>query len=197
MMDIQYRPGKIDDCKKLAELTDMASDGVVEYLFHDLIPGMSPVEIVARNFEQDQYPHTFNSAIVAVDENAVVGMTLSYPSSFHKITDEMRSFFPPERLAHLDDFFSSRIENSWYIDTLGIIASHRRRGIGEKLISLEKEKAANNGYQSLSLIVFSDNSPAISLYKKAGFETAAAVHLQRNEIIRHKDGCLLLECRLV
>lgn len=68
----------------------MASDGVVEYLFHDLIPGMSPVEIVAQNFEQVQYSQTFNSAIVAVDGNAVVGMTLSYPSSFHEITDEMR-----------------------------------------------------------------------------------------------------------
>ena len=196
-MDIQYRTGRFDDCKILAELTNMASDGVVKYLFHDLIPGMSPVEIVARNFEQDHYPHTFNCAMVAVDESAVVGMTLSYPSSFHEITDEMRGFFPPERLAHLDQFFSSRIENSWYIDTLCVIESHRRLGIGHKLISLEKEKAAENGYMSSSLIVFADNNTAMSLYKSAGFEFVGRVDLQENEIIKHKNGCLLLECRLV
>jgi hypothetical protein len=54
-MDIQYRPGRIDDCKILADLTEMASDGVVQYLFRDLVPGLSPVEIVAHNFEQDHY----------------------------------------------------------------------------------------------------------------------------------------------
>jgi hypothetical protein len=66
-MNNQYRPGRSGDSRILAELTDTASGGVVEYLFHDLIPGMSPVEVVARNFELDRYPHTFNSAVVAVD----------------------------------------------------------------------------------------------------------------------------------
>lgn len=196
-MAIHYRTGRRDDSKKLAELIDIASDGVVEYLFHDLFQGLSPLEVVAQNLAQDNYPYTFNNAIVAVDGNAVVGMILSYPSSFHEMTDEMKSFFPPERLAHLDHFFSSRIENSWYIDSLCVNKSHRRQGIGEKLIYLSKEKAAKSGYPSLSLIVFADNKPAMSLYKKTGFKMAGKVDLHENEYIRHKTGCLLLECKIV
>jgi hypothetical protein len=41
--DMIYRPAEKEDSAKLAELINIASDGVVEYLFHDLIPGMTPV----------------------------------------------------------------------------------------------------------------------------------------------------------
>ncbi len=88
-MGIQYRSGKKEDSGKIAELINIASDGVVEYLFQDLVPGMSPVQVVAHNLENDNYPHSYKSAVVASDGNTVVGMALSYPSSFHKLTNEM------------------------------------------------------------------------------------------------------------
>jgi hypothetical protein len=37
-MNITYRTGRKEDCPKLAELVYIASDGVVEFLFHELIP---------------------------------------------------------------------------------------------------------------------------------------------------------------
>ena len=126
----------------------------------------------------------------------MVGMALSYPSSYHKITDEMRSFFPAHRLAHLGHFYSSGIENSWFLDALCVIESHRRSGIGEKLISLTREKAVENGYNSLSLIVFADNALAIPVYERTGFEIVKTVELRGNEFIKHEDGCLLMKCEI-
>ena len=76
-MGIKYKPGKKEDSGKIAELINIASDGVVEYLFHDLVPGMSPVQVVAHNLENDNYPYSYKSAVVAVDGNAVIGMALS------------------------------------------------------------------------------------------------------------------------
>jgi len=195
-MEIKYRPGKKQDCAKLAELIDIASDGVVEYLFYDLVPGMTPVQVVAYNLANDNYPHSYKSAIVAVEDADVVGMALSYPSSYHKITDEMRGFFPAERLAHFRDFYSARVDNSWFLDALGVMASHRRRRIGEKLISLTKEKALENGYNALSLIVFADNEAAIPVYERTGFDVVQRVELRGNEFIRHLDGCLLMKCEI-
>ena len=64
---IKYRPGEKKDFAKLAELINIASDGVVEYLFHDLVSGMTPVQVVAYNLENDKYPHSYKSAIVATD----------------------------------------------------------------------------------------------------------------------------------
>lgn len=195
-MGIKFRPGEKEDSGKIAELIDTASDGVVEYLFHDLIPGMSPVQVVAHNLENDNYPHTYKSTFVAYDGDDLVGMALSYPSSYYKITDEMRIFFPTDRLEHLSHFYSSRIENSWFLDALCVIESHRRRGIGKKLISLTKETAIENGYNVLSLIVFADNALAMPVYQHNGFEVVQRVELRGNEFIKHEGGCLLMKCEI-
>ncbi|MCP4105719.1 MAG: GNAT family N-acetyltransferase [Desulfobacteraceae bacterium] len=196
-MTFKYRPAEKKDCVKLAEMTDTASGGVVEYLFHDLVPGMSPVQVIAYNLENDSYPHTYKSAFVACDGDDLVGMALSFPSSYHRITDEMRNFFPADRLEHLSHFYSSHIENTWFLDALCVIESHRRRGIGEKLISLTKKKAVENGYNALSLIVFADNELAMPVYQHAGFKVLQKVELQGNRFIKHKDGCLLMKCEII
>lgn len=71
-MTFTYRPADKEDSARLAELINMASDGVVEYLFHDLIPGMSPVQVVAHNLENDSYPHSYKSAMMAANECAKI-----------------------------------------------------------------------------------------------------------------------------
>lgn len=191
-MDIRYRPGKREDSEKIAEFINTASGGVVEYLFHDLVPGMSTVQMVTDMLKNDHYPHTYNSAIVALDGNTVVGIAFSYPAVYHTVTKEMKDLFPADRLAHLSTFFSRRVEDSWFLDTLCIAAEHHRRGIGKTLISRTKEVAARNGYAKLSLIVFADNAPALSLYERAGFSVVQEVALTGNAFIQHEGGCLLL-----
>ncbi len=144
-MTFKYRPAENEDSPKLAELVKIASDGIVEYLFHDLVPGMTPVQVVAHNLENDNYPHSYRSAVVAAEETDVIGMALSYPSSYHKIT---------------------------------------------------KEKAVENGYNAMSLIVFADNELAIPVYKRIGFEIVQKIELRGNEFIKHEDGCLLMKCEI-
>lgn len=195
-MTVIYRPGKREDCGKLAELDCMAAGGSLEYLFHDLVPGMTPVQIVAAELESDRSVYSFRSVIVAQEDHVVVGMALSFPSKYHAITDVMRRFFPADRLAHFEDFFSSNVDNSLYLDALAVDASHRGRGIGEHLIALTKEKAVKNGFGCLSLIAFADNAQAISLYQRTGFVKVKPVELGENEMIRHQGGCWLMKCDL-
>ena len=95
---ITYRVGRKDDCLRIAELDNIASGGAIEYLFRDLIPGMTPVEIIALNLEQDSYPHTFRNVILAEYKAQILGMALSFPAKYHTITRQMRRFFPAERL---------------------------------------------------------------------------------------------------
>jgi ribosomal protein S18 acetylase RimI-like enzyme len=151
---------------------------------------------MAYNLEKDNYPHTYKSSIVAADGPNVVGMALSYPSSYHKITNEMISFFPNERLEHLSDFYSSRVLDSWFLDALGVDETCRRKGIGTRLIELTKERAKNQGYGILSLIAFADNSPALALYEAHSFQVAQEINLEGNEFIPHHEGCLLLKSNI-
>jgi ribosomal protein S18 acetylase RimI-like enzyme len=195
-MAFKFRSAEKEDYIKIAELINMASDGVVEYLFHDLIPEMSTVQIMAYNLEKDNYPHSYKSTIVAADGPNVVGMALSYPSSYHRITDEMIGFFPNERLEHLNDFYSSHVPDSWFLDALGVDETCRRKGIGTRLIELTKEIAKDHGYGILSLIAFADNSPALALYKVHGFQVVQKINLEENDYIPHHEGCLLLKSNI-
>ena len=169
-MKVIYREGKKENSLRIAELDNIASDGAIEFLFHDLIPDMTPVQIVASNLENDSYPHSYRSVIVAEHDEIIIGMSLSFPGKYHKITDEMKNFFPHDRINHFKHFFSALIGDSYFLDALCVDDKFRNRGVGSELIELTKKKARNEGYNSLSLLVFKDNSIAQNVYKKNGFD---------------------------
>ncbi len=191
-MSIVYREGRKEDSLRIAQLDDIASGGAIEYLFHDLIPGMSPVEIVASNLENDRYPHSYRSAIVAEKDNSIIGMALSFPGIYHCITNDMREFFPPDRLLHFHHMFTAPVRDSYFLDAICVDQRHRNKGIGSKLIDLTKEKAHGEGYSTLSLIAFADNAAAIKVYRQNRFDIIQNIELKPHRRIPHEGGCVLM-----
>ena len=53
---------------------------------------------------------------------------------------------------------------------LGVDAAHRRRGIGQSLLRRAVQWASSANAHRLQLTVVTANSPAVSLYRNAGFE---------------------------
>ncbi len=192
-MKVIYREGNKEDSSRIAELDNIASDGAIEFLFHDLVPDMTPVEIVASNLENDSYPHSYRSSIVAEYDGAIIGMSLSFPGKYHKITEEMKSFSPHDRIDHFKHFFSAPLEESYFLDALCVDDLYKRKGIGGKLIDLTKTKAGNEGYESLSLLVFADNINAQHMYKNNGFKVIKKIELNPHELMPHEGGCLLMK----
>ena len=195
-MNITYRTGRPKDCLRLAEFIYIASDGVVEFLFRDLIPGRSPQQIVAHNIEKDSGHYAYKNTIAAEDGHNVVGVSFFYPARYHVISDEMRQFFPEDRLEHLKHVLSVRVENSLYLDTLCVDEKFRGNGIGGKLISLTKKKAAEDGFKALSLVALADNTDAHRLYYRCGFEIVSHVEMESHELIPHEGGAYLMGCNL-
>ena len=195
VMDITYRAAKKPDCLRMAEMINIASGGVVEFLFHDLIPELTPVQIVAHNLENTRGSHTYKNTIVAECDNRIVGMALSFPSHLHEVTAEMRQFFPADRLEHLSDFYAARVEDSYFLDAICVEEKMRGIGIGSQLISLTKKKAKQSGFDTVSLVVFADNAAALRVYRRHKFEIVAPVELNSHERIPHEGGCLLMKSR--
>jgi GNAT superfamily N-acetyltransferase len=195
-MDITYRTARKADCVRMAELINIASGGVVEFLFHDLMPELTPKQIVTQNLESEQGYYTYKNAIVAEAEDQVVGVALSFPALFHEITAEMRHYFPKDRLDHLTEFYAARVDDSLLLNALCVDQKWRRNGIGGKLISLTKKKAKQAGFKVLSLMVFADNTTALSVYGRNGFEVLAPVQLNFHEQIPHEGGCLLMKSNI-
>jgi ribosomal protein S18 acetylase RimI-like enzyme len=194
-MEIFYRDGRQEDCRILAELVNIASEGIIEYLFHDLIPDMTPVQIVAHNLRVENSHYSYKNAIVAENKQNLIGVSLSYPSHFHQITEEMKAFLPEDRLEHFKSFYSSRVEDSLFLNALCVDEQFRGKGIGTELISLTKKKAQKTGYLALSLMVLADNTDAQRLYRRCGFEVYETVDLKSHKLIPHIGGCLLMICK--
>lgn len=195
-MNITFRDGRKDDSYRIAELFDIASMGAIEFLFQDLVPGMSPVQLVAHNLENDRYPHSYRSATVAEHDGRIVGMALSFPSRYNELSDEIKEFFPPDRLEHFSAHFTTRVENSYFVDALAVEEDLRGKGIGSGLVELLKKKAKEEGFDVLSLFVFADNVNARRFYEHHGFALHRHVDIGYHERLPHKGGSLLLKCKL-
>lgn len=196
MRNVNYRQGQEKDCQEIAELSYMASDGAVEYLFRDLVPNMTATEVLSNGLKRDVYPHTFRSTIVAECEDKILGMAMSYPAEFHRITSVLREFLPESRLERFTDFYSSKVEGSYFLDAIGVYPENRGSGIGKHLLDETKKKAVVEGYAELSLIVFADNQAAIRFYKNNDFHHVKSIELMRHELMPHDGGCCLLNCKI-
>ena len=135
-MGIKYRDAQKKDCPKVAEYINSASAGVLDYLFKDTVPGMAVAQILAYNLENEKGYDSYKSVIVAEDNLDIIGMIQSYSSVYHRIDEEMRSFFPEEKLEHFKEFYESGMDNSLLINAMFVHIDYRCKGIGTRFISL-------------------------------------------------------------
>ncbi len=191
-MDIVYRKGRLDDCYKIAKGIDLASGGIVEFLFHDLLKDRTAVQVMAESLANEEGYESYNNAIVAEYEGHIIGIVYSYPAKFHGISDETRKIFPSDRLELLADFFASRVEDSLFLDSIYVDETFRGQGVGSKLIKLTKQKAKENGYSKLSLMVMHENKVARQTYERNHFQIVKHINVNDHKLIRNKGGIYLL-----
>jgi ribosomal protein S18 acetylase RimI-like enzyme len=191
-MEILYRRGKREDSLKIAEGIERASGGIVEFLFHGLLGQSTITQVMAKSIQEKQGSDSYENAIVAENQGNIIGVVYSYSAQFHGITDSTRSFFPSDRLSFLKDFYNSRVEHSWFLDSIYVDEKFRGAGIGSKLIELTKQRAKHNGCRQLSLMVMADNAVARRTYERNGFQIVKHINVQEHPLIPHKGGIYLL-----
>ena len=191
-MEILYRRGRVEDCSKIAEGIDLASGGIVEFLFHGLLENYTAAEVMAEFLRDETGYDSYKNAIVAEYQGDIVGIVYSYPAKFHEISAESKEFFPSDRLALLTDFFNSRVENSLFLDSIYVDGKFRGHGIGNRLIELTKQKAREKGYQQLSLMVMNENIIARRAYERNNFKIFKHIDVKEHRLIPNKGGVYLL-----
>ena len=191
-MDILYRTGKIEDCFKIAEGIDLASGGIMNFLFEGLLDNHTVTEVMAELLRDETGYDSYKNAIVAEYQDDIIGIVYSYPAKFHEISAETREFFPSERLEILADFFNSRVENSLFLDSIYVDEKFRGHGISNRLIALTKQKAKKNGHKQLSLMVMNNNMIARRAYERNNFKTVKHIDVKQHRLMPNKGGIYLL-----
>ncbi|MCG8509131.1 MAG: GNAT family N-acetyltransferase [Rhodospirillales bacterium] len=185
-----------DDAPALAPFHRIAAAGVVEFLFEGLVPGVTPDELITGFIAETGNISSSENCMLAEQDGAIVGMFTAYPAEEHRVTPEIESFLPPERLDPLREFFNSRVEDSYYIDTFAVSEKYRRQGIGTALLNGAKDRGRKAGFESICLIALAANTGGRAFYERNGFREVRPVPLGPMPGVAYEEGALLMKAPL-
>jgi ribosomal protein S18 acetylase RimI-like enzyme len=161
------------DCRRIAELYRISSDGVADYIWTKLaLPGEDPIDVGRRRYEREGTPFSYRNCKLVEVGGAVVGMLVAFPMAVDESDTETDPVLVPY----------SRLEEdrSYYICGMAVEAAYRGRGIGNVLLAEAERAARALALDKLSLIVFEQNAGAKSLYERRGY-----VERMRHPVVPH------------
>ncbi|NBB81480.1 MAG: GNAT family N-acetyltransferase [Verrucomicrobia bacterium] len=170
-MKLITRDAKVEDAPKLAELMNIAGEGIPAYLWERTAnPGEDVMAFGALRVAQPEGGFSYTNTHVAVTADEIVGMLLSYrlpdPHDVGPL-DEIPAVVRP--LVELEGL----VPGSWYINAVATNAEYRGKGVGHELMGLAEQLADSSGAGTLSLIVAEENTGARRLYEKLGYQIIA------------------------
>ena len=168
-MDISFRIGEAADAELIVDLVLQAGDGLFESMLDGVVPGVRAKQLLRMAVKGEESPLRFGNAIVAEGDGAVVGMALCYPSAEFGLHPVLESLLPRTRLEPFKALFQTPLPDSWYLNSLSVVDAFRGKGLARLLLGCCGDLALSAGQSRLSLHVWSDNDPALQLYRNFGF----------------------------
>ncbi len=173
-----FRHATPEDAHALAELVNMAGEGLPLYLWSKMAePGEDPWEVGRRRAQRESGSFSYRNAIVLENEGQVIGCLIGYPLPDEPEPidyDQMPAMFVP--LQELEN-----LAQGWNVNVLAVYRDHRGRGYGTQLLSLAEQIASEMGKARLSIIVSDANVAARRLYERCGCRQVAERPMVKEE----------------
>jgi len=190
-MELMIREAKVEDASRLAELMNMAGEGIPAYLWERMSsPGEDVMAFGARRVAQTEGGFSYTNAHVALSADEIVGMLLGYrlPDP-HEVgpPDEIPAVVLP--LVELE----ALVPGSWYLNAVATDTGHRGKGVGRRLMGLAEQLAGLSGAGMLSLIVAEQNAGARQLYENLGYQIMARRAIVPFPCCPHTGDWVLME----
>jgi ribosomal protein S18 acetylase RimI-like enzyme len=160
-----FRPARPEDAPALAELINMAGEGLPHHLWGRMAgPGESAWEVGRRRVLRDEGGSSWRNGTVIEEDGAVVACLFGYalPDVPEPIDPAMPAMFVP--LQELENL----APGTWYVNILAVAPA--RRGLGTALLRLADRLGLEHG---TSVIVADANRGARRLYERCGYARRA------------------------
>ncbi|MFQ5935923.1 MAG: GNAT family N-acetyltransferase [Acidiferrobacterales bacterium] len=193
-----FRPARIEDSQKIAELFKISSGGVADYVWSTLAleyPGLSLLEVGARRYASDQTVFSYKNCVVVENDGEVIGMLVSFPISDGSRRDTERRKKPAQSSTEPDvlaPYNKLEAPGSWYICAMAVSPEFRGQGLGTKLLEIARRQARDKGFHELSLIAFEQNTGAVRLYERNGFTIVDRAAVVPHKLIHYTGDALLM-----
>jgi ribosomal protein S18 acetylase RimI-like enzyme len=171
MPDITIRPGKRTDAADLAILDNLAGHSIPLMFWREQTTNDRIEDALALGRDRladDDGFYNWKKARVAVEDDLVVGMSISYimpePDDESEALKQNTIAFKP--VFELYDLCTDH----WFIDALAVYPSGQNKGVGKLLFDDSLAIGKQSGAKTMSLIVEDTNEVAYALYRSYGFE---------------------------
>lgn len=167
------RQARQDDCRALAELINIAGEGIPQWLWQQAASGSEDaMSVGAARAAGDSGGFSYTNAhVVELNDGAIAAMLLGYRLA--DPYDSGDSASAPEVVRPLIEL-ESLAPGTWYINAIATFEDWRGEGLGSQLLALAHELASASGADALSLIVASENRGANRLYQRQGYTVRAS-----------------------
>lgn len=187
MTEIRLRAATPADCRTIAELYQISSDGVADYIWSKLAaPGEDTLDVGQRRYERINTDFSYENCTMAELNGAIVGMLSAFP--MHADPDAPPDPDPDPVLA---PYAALEEDASFYVCAVALVPEQRGRGFGRHLMAHAEDLARGKGFDKLSLIVFERNNGAKRLYERIGYQERMRARIVPHPLI-HMEGDALL-----
>lgn len=195
-MTATVRFGRAEDVPLVCDHIFKAGGGLFEFLLGDVVPGVDPKRFLRFAVADEDSVVGFSNAVLAELDGEVVGVAVSYAADDYGIPPILETIVPKRRMEQVRELLTSRIEGSWYLNTLAVSDRAQGRGVGRALLEFCAGMGQALAYRCMTLHVWADNPAALRLYENAGFKVVRKIPVQRGQILDHRGGMLLLAADL-
>ncbi|MEO3428793.1 GNAT family N-acetyltransferase [Pelagibius sp. CAU 1746] len=175
-----YRDARKDDARALAQLIEIAGEGIPSYLWsRQAQDGQTALDVGTERAARDDANFSYRNAVIAEVGGEVAGMLLAYPLPEPTAADLAELPEIPDLLRPLVEL-EYQVPGSFYLNALGVFDTYRGAGIGSALLAIAETRAKAAGCATLSVQVFAENLGAYRLYQRCGYQVA-----DRRPIVAH------------
>jgi ribosomal protein S18 acetylase RimI-like enzyme len=188
--DVIFRPAHKAECRVIAELYRISSDGVADYIWTRLAqPGEDPLDVGARRYARESTDFSYENVTLALCDGNVAGMMAAYTMGPRERTESEFDFDVDPVLAPFDVLEQP---NSYYISGVAVFPQYRGRAIGTRFMERAVATARERGLPQVSLIVFEENTGAKRLYDRLGFRVAMRECVVPHPLLHFGGDALLM-----
>ncbi len=172
------RPATKQDARSVAELIELAGEGIPGYYWQlSAVKGRQAIDVGTERALREDANFSYRNAVLAEHQDTVVAMLLGY-----KLPDSVENIdlteYPPVVRPFVE--LELLVPGSFYINALAVYPLFQGRGFGSRLLAFADSLAIDVGCGQLSIQVFEQNSGAVQLYLRHGFQIIA-----RRPVVKH------------
>jgi ribosomal protein S18 acetylase RimI-like enzyme len=192
-MEIETRKASEADVAHLIRIRKMAEGGFAEALFEEL--DQSVEEIIETELSNPNLTAHYQNYWVALSHDAIVGGLHNFPWNDFR-SDSHNPLVPEDRYLIMEPFDELEAPDTYFIQALSVFPEFTRQGIGSVLLELARELAIERNFTELGLMVFAENTNAVSLYKKYGYREVDRRTVDPHSRTIYSGNVLLMICQI-